>query len=126
MHAMKIVWGISTEEYLSKEDYLPEENIYLKEDYLSKEEYLLKEETILCMHQDLTNQQMSWRIQLENTVGEYSWRIQRLFWLEADNKLKLENQTKLLSSTETATILSPMSLCFQNIVLTEPRSNFNK
>ena len=28
------------------------------------------------MHQDLTNQQMSWRIQLENTVGEYSWRIQ--------------------------------------------------
>ena len=63
-------WGISTEEYLSKEDYLPEENIYLKEDYLSKEEYLPKEETILCMHQDLTNQQMSWRIQLENTVGE--------------------------------------------------------
>ena len=65
-------WGINTEEYLSKEDYLPEENIYLKEDYLSKEEYLPKEETILCMHQDLTNQQ----IQLENTVGEYSWRIQ--------------------------------------------------
>ena len=87
------------------------------------------------MHQDLTNQQMSWRIQLENTVGEYSWRIQlenteeskqMLFWLESDNKLELENQTRLLFSTATATILSPMSLCFQNIVLTEPRSNFNK
>ena len=45
---------------------------------------------------------------MENTVGEYSWRIQlenteeskqMLFWLESDNKLELKNQTKLLSST---------------------------
>ena len=78
------------------------------------------------MHASRLNKSYINRIQLENTVGEYSWRIQRLFWLEADNKLKLENQTRLLSSTATATILSPMSLCFQNIVLTEPRSNFNK